>query len=226
MDALSDRKILDSWEKNVSAWVKAIEDKQIESRRVVTDKAIIESISSISGNTVLDIGCGEGWLVRELFELGLTATGIDAIEGLVSKARELGGGTYKVLKYEQISARIIDEKYDIAVCNFSLLGKESVEHLFNVIPSILNDDGYFIIQTLHPHTSCDELPYIDGWREGSWTGFCGEFCDPAPWYFRTIESWFNLFHNHGFTLNQINEPTNLKTGKAASLIMVGSVANK
>lgn len=223
MDALSDRKILDSWKKNVSPWVTAIQDRQIESRRVVTDKAIIEAISSIPGDKVLDIGCGEGWLVRELSALGLSVTGIDAIDGLVNKAKELGDGSYKVLEYEQMSARTIGEKYDIATCNFSLLGKESVEHIFNVTPSILSDDGYFIIQTLHPNISCGDLPYIDGWREGSWTGFSNEFSDPAPWYFRTIESWFNLFHNSEFKLNQISEPTNLKTGKAASLIMVGSL---
>ena len=137
MDALSDRKILDSWEKNASPWVKAIQDRQIESRRVVTDQAIVETISSIPGNKILDIGCGEGWLVRELSALGLSVTGIDAIDELVSKAKELGDGSYKVLEYEKMSVRTIDEKYDIAVCNFSLLGKESVEHIFNVIPSIL-----------------------------------------------------------------------------------------
>lgn len=224
MDALSDRKILDSWEKNASPWVKAIQDRQIESRRVVTDQAIVETISSIPGNKILDIGCGEGWLVRELSALGLSVTGIDAIDELVSKAKELGDGSYKVLEYEKMSVRTIDEKYDIAVCNFSLLGKESVEHIFNVIPSILSDDGYFIIQTLHPNISCGEFPYVDGWREGSWAGFSNEFSDPAPWYFRTIESWFKLFHSSGLKLNEVKEPTNLTTGKVTSLVMVGSVA--
>ena len=221
VEVLSDRKILDSWAKNVSPWVKAIKNGQFESRRIGTDLAIIETITSVSGNKVLDIGCGEGWLVRELLFLGLSATGIDAIEALINKAKELGDGLYKVLEYEKMSSRTIDEKYDIAVCNFSLLGKESVEHIFKIIPSILNDNGYFIIQTLHPNISCGELPYIDGWREGSWTGFSNEFSDPAPWYFRTIESWSNLFHKHGLKLIQLKEPINLNTGKPASLIMIG-----
>lgn len=224
MDELTDRKILHSWEKNVSPWVKAIQEKQIESRRLVTDQAIVETISSVSGQYILDIGCGEGWLVRELSKLGLSVTGIDAIEALINKAKELGDGAYKTLEYEQMSARTVGEKYDIAVCNFSLLGKESVEHIFNIMPLILNNDGYFIIQTLHPNSSCGEFLYIDGWREGSWTGFSHEFSDPPPWYFRTIESWLKLFLNNGFNINQVKEPANFKTGKAASLIIVGSVA--
>lgn len=224
MQIFDDTKIVDSWKKNVAPWVKAIQYKEIESRRLVTDQAIVETISSVPAKKALDIGCGEGWLVRELSALGISTTGIDAIEELVSKAKELGEGSFKVLEYEKISASTIDETYDIAVCNFSLLGKESVEHIFDTIPSLLNDGGCLIIQTLHPNTSCGDLPYIDGWREGSWAGFSNEFSDPAPWYFRTIESWFKLFRTNGFMLNVVKEPINPQTGKVTSLIMVGSVA--
>jgi len=220
---LNDKKILDSWQKNVTPWVKAIQSKQIESRKLVTDQAIIETVLSLKANKVLDIGCGEGWLVRELSSFGLAVTGIDAIDALVKKAKELGGGTFKTLTYENVSALTIKEKYDLAVCNFSLLGKESVEHIFNIIPSILNDDGYFIVQTLHPKTSCGEKPYTDGWRTGSWHGFSDEFSDPPPWYFRTIESWFDLFKKNGLILKEIKEPINQTTGKEISLIMVGSI---
>jgi 2-polyprenyl-3-methyl-5-hydroxy-6-metoxy-1,4-benzoquinol methylase len=221
---MSEKKIVDSWKKNVSPWMKAIQYKEIESRRLVTDQTIVDTISAIPAKRIIDIGCGEGWLVRELSALGMCVTGIDAVEELVGKARELGGGSFEVLEYEKLTTDTIGEKYDVAVCNFSLLGNESVEHLFNTIPSILNDGGFIVIQTLHPRFSCGDLPYIDGWREGSWVGFSNEFCDPAPWYFRTTESWFKLFHSYGFTLNDVKEPINPKTGKVTSLILVGSVA--
>ncbi|NRB40317.1 MAG: methyltransferase domain-containing protein [Pseudomonadales bacterium] len=224
MEALSDKRILDSWTKNVSPWAKAIQEKKIESRNLVTDQAIVNLISSFHSNTVLDIGCGEGWLVRELSSLGLSVTGIDAVKGLVDIAIEHGKGVFHVLEYEKISSNTLSEKYDIAVCNFSLLGKESVEHIFNAIPEILNDGGHFVIQTLHPHASCDDAPYVDGWREGSWNGFSKEFVDPAPWYFRTLESWCDLYIKSGLKLNKIEESVNPHTGKVTSLLMVGSVA--
>lgn len=220
---LSDDKIVNSWKKNAEPWVKAIEHKEIESRRLVTDQAIITTISTFSAKNALDIGCGEGWLVRELSRLGISTTGIDATEALVSKAKELGEGSFKVLEYKNMSASTIDETYDVVVCNFSLIGKESVEHVFNIVPSLLNDGGCLIIQTLHPSVCCGDQPYVDGWREGSWEGFSNEFSDPAPWYFRTIESWFKLFHVNGFNLNMVKEPLNPKTGSAASLIMVGGM---
>ncbi len=224
MNDFSDQKILDSWQKNVRPWAKAIKEKEIESRQLVTDKAIVNLIDSLTNNknqTVLDIGCGEGWLVRALSSLGLAVTGIDAIEGLIDKAKEQQGGSYQVLKYEDISATALNKTFDLAVCNFSLIGKESVEHLFRVIPTLLKPGGYFIIQTLHPHVSCGDKPYLDGWREGSWQGFSQDFVDPSPWYFRTLESWSHLFINSDFKLEKIQEAVNPETGKTLSLLMVG-----
>ena len=224
MKILSDKKILDSWKKNASSWIKAIQDNEIESRRLVTDQAIIETISSLPVKKALDIGCGEGWLVRRLSTLGISATGIDAIETLVSKAKDLGGGSFKTLEYTDISVSTINETYDIAICNFSLLGEESVDHIFKSILSLINVGGHFVIQTPHPITSCGDQPYVDGWREGSWIGFSDDFSDPAPWYFRTKESWIELFNTHGLIINEVKEPIHPKTGKPTSLILVGSHA--
>ncbi len=221
---LSDKKIIDSWEKNAPPWITAIQYQQIESRRLVTDRAIIDAIKSIPPETLLDIGCGEGWLARELAPLGISVLGLDVIPTLIDSARESGMGRFQLLAYEDISAEALDEKYDAVVCNFSLLGKESVEHIFKTVPKLLNPDGSFIIQTIHPITTAEQAPYVDGWREGSWAGFNGNFCDPAPWYFRTLESWHSLFHSNGFTLHQIKEPINPATGRISSLIMVGRAA--
>lgn len=221
---MSDKKILESWEKNVSPWTKAIHENQIESRKLVTDRAIVNAVSSLFSGKVLDIGCGEGWLVRALLSRGFSATGIDAVSGFIDKAIEHGEGDFQILKYENISSSTLSEKYDIAVCNFSLLGKESVEHIFNTVPEIINDGGHLIIQTLHPHISCGDSPYIDGWRKGSWSGFSKKFVDPAPWYFRTLESWLDLYINNGLKLVKIEEPTNSQTGKIVSLLMIGSLA--
>ncbi|MBV1931349.1 MAG: methyltransferase domain-containing protein [Porticoccaceae bacterium] len=231
MEPFSDKKIIESWVKNVAPWVTAVQQQQITSRRLVTDQAIIDAVMtssahlSIPTRKVLDIGCGEGWLARELSQLGLSVTGLDVLPEFIREANKLGGGDFRVMAYEEISAQNLPEKYDVLVCNFSLIGKESVEHIFRVAPSLLNTDGIFAIQTLHPVTSCGQDPYRDGWRAGSWAGFSDEFCDPAPWYFRTLESWFKLFRDKGYRLRELSEPINPETGQAASLIMIASVAS-
>jgi len=222
MDVLNDKEILISWQKNVSQWTNAVQQSRIESRSLVTDQAIIDAVSSLSANSVLDVGCGEGWLVRALASRGLSVTGIDATQGLIDKAKAHEGGAFQVLEYMDVSSTTIAEKYDVVVGNFSLIGKESVEHIFKVMPDILNESGRFVLQTLHPRASCGDEAYADGWRKGSWDGFSDDFVDPAPWYFRTLESWAQLYANNGLTLDAVKEPVNPKTGKVASLLMIGS----
>ena len=215
--------ILQSWQFNASPWIKAIEESQIESRRLVTNQAIIETILSLGVKNLLDIGCGEGWLTRALIKEGLSATGIDATLALIEKAKAMGIGRFKVLSYEAVSSQTIDKDYDAVVCNFSLLGRESVEQLLQALGSILAKKSYLIIQTLHPVSCNNGQAYVDGWREGSWEGFDSAFKQPAPWYFRTISSWLSLLRQCGFQLIQVNEPINSNNGQACSLIMVGQL---
>ena len=99
--------------------------------------------------------------------------------------------------------------FDAAVCNFSLLGKESVDSLIGAMGGYLGAAGYLIVQTLHPLAACGDHPYQDGWRAGNWLGFGSEFRDPAPWYFRTLESWVCLLRRSGFELIECREPTAL-----------------
>lgn len=223
MKAFSDKKIIDSWQKNASPWITAVQQNQIESRRLITNRAIVDTVMSTSAKTVIDIGCGEGWLARALLALGLSVSGVDVIPALVQEAKKCGRGNFYEMAYEELSSGEIAETFDAAVCNFSLLGKESVDQVFKTVPSILNRNGYFVVQTPHPSANCEQHPYKDGWREGSWVGFDCQFKDPAPWYFRTTESWFKLFRDSGYELVQFKEPINPRTGKIASLIMVGRV---
>ena len=170
---------------------------------------------------MLDVGCGEGWLVRELSSYGIEVTGIDVVPELITHANELGGGDFRVLSYEQLAAGELQTTFDAVVCNFSLIGEDSVSQLFNAAPKLLTETGSLVIQTLHPTVACSNLPYKDGWRSGSWDGFSHDFKDPPPWYFRTISSWVALFTKNNMTLVQLLEPIKIDSNQPSSMILVG-----
>lgn len=108
----------------------------------------------------------------------------------------------------------------MVACNFSLIGRESTEAVIRATASLLKSTGSLIVQTLHPVVACGDLPYLDGWREGSWAGFSSDFTDPAPWYFRTLESWIALFSDCGFQLNEMRESLLPSTQRPASVIFI------
>ena len=223
----NDESVLDSWNQNADSWITTIENEEIASRKIVTNNAIIDAITSYSPNSILDIGCGEGWLTRELTLKGIEAWGVDAVSALIKKAQLMNCGKFLVATYEdiinnnKISIDIDFEfNFDAVVCNFSLLGKETVDNLIYSIPRLLKNHQLLFIQTLHPVIGCGELPYIDEWRQELWNGFNSDFKQPAPWYFRKIETWINLLKSSGFSILECREPINPITQKPASIILI------
>jgi 2-polyprenyl-3-methyl-5-hydroxy-6-metoxy-1,4-benzoquinol methylase len=226
-----EQEIIQSWYSNAAPWSRAIRTASIASRKLVTDAAIVDAVSSMSPSRVLDLGCGEGWLARALSDRGIRTTGIDAVPELIAQAvAQIAPGDsrlrpeFLVQEYSSIASRQwLGGPFDAAVCNFSLLGADSVETLIAALPFYLEDPGRLIIQTLHPVAACGEQPYEDGWRAGSWLGFSADFRDPAPWYFRTVESWRAMLKRCGFEILECREPKAPGAVTPASIIWIGSL---
>jgi SAM-dependent methyltransferase len=219
MPILTDAVILESWSRNVDPWTAAVRGGDIETRTLVTNDAIVDAVRSLNPATGVDLGCGEGWLVRALPDVAMV--GVDAIPALIDKARAAGGGDFCVLSYEQIAQGRLALAVDVAVCNFSLIGNEAVDGLLRAAPTYLRQGGALVVQTVHPLVACGDAPYADGWRAGSWAGFSSDFADAPPWYFRTISGWLALFAKHGLQVIEMREPLHPRTGKPVSLILVG-----
>jgi 2-polyprenyl-3-methyl-5-hydroxy-6-metoxy-1,4-benzoquinol methylase len=196
-----EKAIVDSWHTNANAWIDIIKDNGIESRKLITNKAIIDAVTHAQPSTVLDIGCGEGWLAKELTDRGAAVTGIDVIPALIESAKAKTPGQFIVGSYEDIADGKVEwsHRFDTIVINFALIGKESTESLLKALPSLLNINGRLFIQTLHPYTRKESGDYTSGWKTGSWNGLGDQFTQPYEWYFRTQEDWLLLLKQCGFS---------------------------
>jgi 2-polyprenyl-3-methyl-5-hydroxy-6-metoxy-1,4-benzoquinol methylase len=219
-DTYTDAAILSSWQRNAAPWIAAVRGGEIESRRLVTDAAVLEAVLACAPHSVIDLGCGEGWLALALMQRGVAVTGVDAVPELVTAARDAGIADCHLLTYEQIAQGELDCRADAVVCNFSLIGAGCVDDLLRAVPTLLVPQGTLIVQTLHPLMACGDQPYVDGWRAGSWAGFSSAFCDAPPWYFRTLESWIALLAASGLVLRAMREPLDPRSGKPASVIFI------
>jgi 2-polyprenyl-3-methyl-5-hydroxy-6-metoxy-1,4-benzoquinol methylase len=219
-DISNDAAILASWQRNATPWIAAVRGGEIESRRLVTDRAVLDAVLACAPRSVIDLGCGEGWLALALARCGIAVTGVDAVPELVAASREAGLADSRLLSYEQVAQGGLDCRADAVVCNFSLIGAGCVDELLRAVPTLLEPQGTLIVQTLHPLMACGDQPYVDGWRAGSWAGFSSAFRDPPPWYFRTLESWIALLDASGLVLRRMYEPLDPRSGKPASVLFI------
>lgn len=213
-----------SWMANAGAWTRAVRQGRIPSRRLATDAAIVEAVAERNPGRVLDLGCGEGWLMRALAGRGIEAIGLDVSLELVMAAEETGGGRYRCCSFEEL----VDDPtrgggpYDAIACNFSLLGADLVP-LLRALRRNLAPGGALVIQTVHPWTAAGDEGYADGWRTETFDAFGDDFAEPMPWYFRTLASWMDALRAGGFRVSTLREPIHPETAQPASLLMVAEV---
>ncbi|WP_236236499.1 class I SAM-dependent methyltransferase [Pseudomonas faucium] len=211
--------VLRSWQHNAQAWIDAVRSGAIESRRQVTDQAILLAILARQPERVLDLGCGEGWLLRALADRGIDATGVDGDAALVAAAQAAGSPRVYQASYEQLveSAKGVGAGYDLICANFALLQQDIIP-LLATLKTLLVPGGAMLIQTLHPWSVANG-DYQDGWREESFSGFAGHW-KPMPWYFRTLASWLNALDMAGLRLASLQEPQHPQSAVPQSLLLV------
>jgi len=214
--------LLDSWHHNARSWIDAIRSGAIESRLKVTDQAILLAVASRQPERVLDLGCGEGWLLRALAERAIDGVGVDGDATLVEAARAAGSSPVHLANYEQLAQAKVDigSDYDLICANFALLHQDIIP-LLTAMNALLAPGGALVIQTLHPWSTAAG-DYQDGWRQETFTGFKGQW-QPMPWYFRTLSSWLNALDMAGFQLTGLQEPQHPQSPVPQSLLLVAEV---
>lgn len=211
-----------SWSANAVAWTEAVRTRQIESRRLATDAAVLQAILTRSPTRVLDLGCGEGWLCRALSAHGIDVTGVDASGALIRAAQAEDSRTqYRKLSFRQITARPeqLGLAYDAVVFNFSLLD-EDVEPILASASSLMSSTGVLVLQTVHPWSACGAEPYRSGWRIESFQNLGVSFPDPLPWYFRTLADWVETLGKAALELRELHEPCHPESRHPLSLLLV------
>lgn len=215
----SESTLLQSWHHNAHTWIEAIRTGAIESRREVTDQAILLAVLSRQPERVLDLGCGEGWLLRALAKRGIEAVGVDGDATLVEAARTAGASLVHLASYDALVQATVDigSDYDLICANFALLHQDIIP-LLAAMKTLLVPGGALVIQTLHPWIAAGG-DYQDGWRQETFDGFKGQW-QPMPWYLRTLSSWVNALDMAGFRLASLQEPQHPQSAVPQSLLLV------
>ncbi len=214
-----DHKVLACWQQSADHWRQLITHNRLASR-AITNPAIEQAILDYQPATVLDLGCGEGWLARRLAAHGITITATDAVRSLIENARQQDPRSqYYCLEYAALPGPLAGQQFDLAVCNFSLFGDDSVRSLLATLDDLTAPTGYLLIQTLHPLSAC-QGDYREGWRDSQWQGLDEQgqaLGEAPPWYFRPMAGWLDLLQQHG-KIVRIEEPLDPQSQLPLSVI--------
>ncbi len=136
-------RLSENWEENAESWTRVVRDGGIEGR-LVTDQTLLSVLEELGLRSVLDLRCGEGWLVRRLAAAGVETLGIDASEALVRTTERFGDGSYRHLSFAALAEnpQSLGGLFDCIVANFALL-EEDVGALLYASRELLASQGGF-----------------------------------------------------------------------------------
>jgi 2-polyprenyl-3-methyl-5-hydroxy-6-metoxy-1,4-benzoquinol methylase len=137
----------DAWNAAAHEWVGRIREG-MGGRVHVHDASLYDLLPPPAG-LALDVGCGEGRLVRELADRGYDVVGLDASEALIEEARSADpDGRYEVAAIDALPVE--DGAAQFVICVNVLPHVHDLESAAVELARVLAPGGALLIGTIHP----------------------------------------------------------------------------
>lgn len=187
------RKIFDEWAQNGRA-----ELMEIEHRTNVLK--ILQKITFDKPFTFLDVGCGNGWIVRKIAneEKCKKVTGIDKSKKMIIQAKKRSVNKKEEFIYTDIESMNQKEKFNFIFSMESLYYVNSVDIVLKKIFKLLKPGGQFF---------CGTDFYTDNKATVKWADMM-----KIKMHLYSKKEWKLFFQNAGFTVN-IKSIRDLKSRK-------------
>lgn len=196
-----------SWPELAGWWMREIAD-DASYERVVTP-LLLEMLQPEDGSRYLDLGCGEGRVMRAVAEAGATVHGLEMSERL---ARETGLPTM-VASLPGIPAR--NDSYDGAYCVLTLEHLADHTAVFAGAARVVRPGGVFALVINHPMwTAPGSTPITDEdgevlWRPGEYFSEGSEEIrtdgGEVTFHHRSMASLLNVASDCGWSLQRLEE---------------------
>ena len=218
---------MEGWNAVARGWAAAVR-AGLDRERTLAGEAIVALVRQVPTGPILDAGCGEGWLARELARHGHRVTAFDGAAAMIELAKQASPPRtidYRVVTFAEAGSgpRRMGTAFGTVVFNFSLL-EPRITPVLTSAGKLLFPYGRILIQVAHPSTVPGE--YRDGWRTLEEAAPGVPLPRALPWYFRTFTTWVRELRMAGLLLVETCEPLDPDTGRPVSLILSATIPER
>ena len=231
-DQITQTDVYQQWEQTSKEWLDLYEktsssDEGDLNRQFIIDPALWTLIGNVKGLTILDAGCGNGYLSRKLAQRGAKVIGIDISKTFIKycqtmeKANPLGSQFFSV-SLDDLQM-IESGSIDLIVSNIVFIDVLLYKQAFRELSRVLKDEGRFIWSNVHPvfgrvANVFYRLPYdtprnedrlyvmIDRYFDSGGTLLSWGNIKPLWQFDRTLSDYSKALKNAGFVISEILEP--------------------
>ncbi len=213
------------WDNRAEEWSVYLGDKgeKDPNRFFQSDPVLWRMLKEIKELTVLDLGCGEGYLSRELAKKGAQVIAVDISENLIEIARKksLAEGLDIDCRVEnsQMLQSIPEGTIDRIVCNYVLMDVPDLKKTVQEMYRVLKPQGEAVVILSHP---CFPMYAIErpldltisyGWKAPYFKEHTMKmpiwrphFTEGFTMFHRPLSTYWKTFKKSGFKVIDFDEP--------------------
>jgi|GEM_PF-2372080 2-polyprenyl-3-methyl-5-hydroxy-6-metoxy-1,4-benzoquinol methylase len=220
--------LFSSWLRQADRWIDLLSEPPHSINKLTSDKNFLAVLDQRMPNSVLDIGCSDGYIVDFFTKQGKYAVGVDTIEEFIDYAKESKKGQFlhceTTADLSNIKA-LHTQKFDLIVLNHGVFISDDLPSTLKYISELLTENGEIIIQTIHPVVLAEaKNTYKNSWQACYWelSEEASMLDAPYPMYIRTFSSWYKVFRTAELKITDICEPLLGDDKKPNSILFVCS----
>jgi 2-polyprenyl-3-methyl-5-hydroxy-6-metoxy-1,4-benzoquinol methylase len=226
--------VCEIWDKNADYWNERMGEGN-EFHRVLIAPAQERLLNLRRGDTVLDVGCGNGQFARQMAALGAHVVALDAAPRMIENAKANANEHNQAIEYRVIDATdrealmsLGERRFDAAVCTMTIMDMASISPLLSALQRTLKPVSRFVFSVCHPCFNSARVRLVaeeetsdkgvmrtrysvnvsDYARARAARGVAMKDQPVAQYYFdRPISVLFNACFASGFVLDGLEEPT-------------------
>jgi len=224
MNKPSNRDNIQAWSAFSREMIEAVGDEGDPSRRYILNPVLFALVGNVAGRTILDAGCGTGYLCRLFAKQGAQVTGIEPASSLFAYATEREKAAPLGVTYIQQDLSTYTQPqaaFDVVMANMVFMDIPDYQSAVQNCINVLKPGGLFVFSLLHP--CFDEIDYSDFEKGYATKGFIRIdeylhefFVQQKVGYYihRPLSAYLNLVIESGCMICKIIEPTLTPEGVA------------
>ncbi len=201
---------IDEWSGFSQSDLERFGDEGDNARRTLLDPTILRLMGEVEGKTILDAGCGNGYLSRKLAQKGAAVTGVEPSENLfrycLKRESEQNLGVTYI--QQDLTDLVGSDAYDAVTLINVLMDIPKYQTALTNCVRTLKTGGIIIISILHPafpgfESDWQKLGHIE----------ISEYFSPQPLkqkyghlFHRPIQDYLNALIDDGCSIERIVEP--------------------
>jgi ubiquinone/menaquinone biosynthesis C-methylase UbiE len=146
-----DFRISEQWEANAADFAALVDGKGTPHHQKILNPCVAKLLGDVKGRSLLDAGCGEGYLSQYYAQQGANVVGVDISEKMISISKHKSPNQSMEFFVGDICnlSFLSDASFDLVLCNLVLLNVPCFEEALQEFFRVLKISGLLVFSVVH-----------------------------------------------------------------------------